>query len=216
MVNNMNNMKWLIKKLLQEAMVSFLNNWKNNLNCLDGTFNTLISKDDKTGDKLYLFVGFYSEDDKTWYSYSFMLLDKDDNPLTRFLVKRNDVNKYLPDDIKNKKLIFPIIENMTRKLLDSQLPNEIIRKTSEPLDGDSLKRYEIITNIMINEYGYKLIDKKKDSFGCTTWVLSKIANNDDNKNMLETYNLNHEYTAEEIAEKAFRKILPLLKNQNKS
>lgn len=43
--------------------------------------------------------------------------------------------------IKNKKIIFPIIKNMTRKLMDQQLPQNIIRKTVQPLSGDSLKRY---------------------------------------------------------------------------
>ena len=196
-------------------MISQLNNWETNLFYENGVITTLVSKDEETGEYFRVFVGFNKEDDKIWYSYSFLLTDKDNKPKTNgFLTKREEINKHLPNDIKNKKLIFPIIEAMTRKLLDKQLPNEINRQTSEQLDGDSLKRYEIITNIMVNEYGYKLIEKKKDEFGYTHWKLSRLENMDKNKDMKETYNITHRYTDEERAQRAFGWILAKLPKIN--
>ena len=95
---------------------------------------------------------------------------------------------------------------MTRKLLDKHLPDEIVRKTSEPLSGDSLKRYEEITNIMVNEYGYHLKSKTKDEFGCTKWVLSRTNISENNKDMKDNYEIKHEYTGHEIAQLIFGKI----------
>ena len=55
-------MKSLIKKLLREEMLSMVNDYLSNLKLINDnktiTYNTLISKDDETGNKLYLFVGF--------------------------------------------------------------------------------------------------------------------------------------------------------------
>lgn len=184
-------------------MISSIANWEDNMSDFGGQLCTLISKDDETNEKLYLFVGFNDVDGYINYSYSFLLLDEENNPIGSYMVNRDVVSKHLPNDIKGKKIIIPIIENMTRKLLDKQLPNIIVRETAEPLDGDSLKRYENITNIMVNEYGYTLIEKTKNQYGGTKWVLSKNIDNDKNKELDEEYIINHSYTPEEIAQKVF-------------
>ena len=71
-------MKRLIKKLLKEVMISSLDKWKENLHSLnDATTNsivTLISKDDETGDKLFLFVAFKNYGETSEFSYSFIHL----------------------------------------------------------------------------------------------------------------------------------------------
>jgi hypothetical protein len=189
--------------MLREEMLSYINNWKENIVDYGGVLSTLIIKDDETGDKLYLFVGFYQADGLSNYSYSFMLLDKDDNPKTGYMTNRGEVKKYLPQNIKNNKLILPIIMDMTRQLMDKQLPDIIIRRTVEPLSGDSLKRYEEITNIMVNEYGYHLDSVEKNRSGETIWRLSKEESNKDNETMDETYEIIHSYTIHEIAQLAF-------------
>jgi len=99
---------------------------------------------------------------------------------------------------------------MTRKLMDEQLPQNIIRKTVEPVDGDSLKRYEEITQIMVDEYGYTLVNVNKDKWGYTTWNLTRDVITDDNKEMNESYEITHTYTPKEIAKMTFGWTLPLL------
>lgn len=98
-----------------------------------------------------------------------------------------------------------LIKQLLREamLLDKELPQTIVRQTSEPLSGDSLKRYEEITKIMVNEYGYTLIDESKDGFGGTRWVLSKTDVKDNNQDLEETYNISHYYTKDEITQKVF-------------
>jgi len=200
-------MKGLIRRLLREAMVSKITDWKCDINHVGehgNQLSTLICKDDENGNKFYLFVGFEDIGGNINYSYSFLLVDEHNTPITKdYIVNREEVAKYLPNEIKNKKLITPIIEMMTRKLLDKQLPDIIVRETAEPLQNDSLKRYDMITNIMVNEYGYNLIERSKNQFGGTKWVLSKQEITDNNKNMDETYIIEHEYTPQEIAQMTF-------------
>jgi hypothetical protein len=207
-------MKDLIKKLLKEVMTSELYNWKDNINIFnnDNTFviTTLISKDYKSNNKFYLFVGLTKDELFSEYSYCFMLLDGKNNPITDYITKKSEVTKYLPEEIKNKKLIFPIIKDMTRKLMDSYLPQNIFRKTIEPIQGDSLIRYEEITNIMVNEYGYKLTEKSTDNFGYTIWKLNRNKINDNNKDMNESYVITHVYSSDELHKKMFDWVLPKL------
>ena len=56
-------------------------------------------------------------------------------------------------------------KDLTRELMDSYLPQNILRKTVEPLSGDSLKRYDEITNIMVKEFNYSLISRTEDKWG---------------------------------------------------
>lgn len=207
-------MKSLIKKLLREEMLSMVNDYLSNLKLINDnktiTYNTLISKDDETGNKLYLFVGFIDFKYYSEYSYAFILLDKDNKPLSDYLTNRKEVSKFLPSELKNNNKIFPLIMDITRKLMNEKLPQNIIRKTVEPISGDSLKRYEEITKIMVNEYNYKLIEVTKDDWGITTWKLTRNEINDKNKEMNESYELSHQYSIQEIAKMTFDHILPTL------
>jgi len=196
-------------------MISQLDNWKENFSRPDKNIvATLISKDNENNDKLYVFVGFRDFKDMSEYSYSFMLMDSQDKPKTSYMTERDEVSKFIPNDIKNKKQIFPIIKNMTRELLDSYLPQNISRRTVEPVDGDSLKRYEEITNIMINEYGYKLVDKTVDEFNYTRWKLTRNEITDNNKDMKESYEIIHCLSTQELHKSMFDHILPLLKEMD--
>jgi hypothetical protein len=88
----------------------------------------------------------------------------------------------------------------------------IYRKTVEPVDGDSLKRYEEITDIMVNEYGYKLTSTEKTRDGRTIWYLSRGEVSDNNKNMDESYEIIHEYSTQERLKNTNDCLLPLLNN----
>lgn len=142
-----------------------------------------------------------------------MLTDKNDDAIINdYLTTRSEVAPYIPNDIKNKKQIFPIIKTMTRELLDSYLPQNIFRKTVEPVDGDSLIRYEEITNIMVDEYGYTLESKEETRDGRTIWYLSRGEVTNDNKEMNESYEIIHEYSTQERMKTTYDCLLPLLKN----
>ena len=210
-------MKKYIKKLLREEMVSMIGAFEPNTNTIKQgsvtAITTLISKDNENGNKFWLFVVFNDFKDITEYSYSFMLTDKNDDAIINdYLTTRSEVAPYIPNDIKNKKQIFPIIKTMTRELLDSYLPQNIFRKTVEPVDGDSLIRYEEITNIMVDEYGYTLESKEETRDGRTIWYLSRGEINNENKEMNESYEIIHEYSLQEKMKTMINPILPLLKN----
>jgi hypothetical protein len=162
-----------IKNILKEEMLSQLGDWEKNLSILKNgeILTTLVSRDDENGDKLYLFVGFTTNNNITEFSYSFMLVDKNNKPLSGYETEKTVVRKLLPKDIVGKKQIIPVIGDMVRKLLDNVLPLEIYRKTTEKLSDDSLKRYEIITDIMVNEYGYELKNVYIDKYGYKNWIL---------------------------------------------
>jgi hypothetical protein len=212
-------MRDLIKKILKEEMVSKLSNeQKFNLLVDSNTVicNTLISKDSETNDKLYLFVGFKNFTTISEYSYSFLLVDENNQVLgDGYMTERNEVESYIPQDIKNKRQIFPIIMKMTRELLDSYLPQNIFRKTVESVGGDSLKRYEEITNIMVNEYGYNLDSQEQTRDGRTIWYLSRGEVTNNNREMNESYEIIHEYSTQERLKMTFDWCLPLLPKDDK-
>lgn len=94
--------------------------------------------------------------------------------------------------------------------MSQQLPENIIRKTVEPLSGDSLKRYQEITNIMVNEYGYIVKETYTDNDGCTIWKLVKDTHIDKNKNMDESYEIGGIPSGKQILKDTFDWVLPLL------
>jgi len=212
-------MRLKIKKLLREKMIPFIDEWKNNVSLIKKddyiVVTTLISKDTKTYEKFWLIVGFKILNDISEYSYSFLLTDNDNKMVSNgYLTNRNEVSKILPNEIKNKNKIFPIIKDMTRMLLDDYLPEKILRETTESLTGDSLERYEQITQLMINEYNYQLVSKEKTIDGRTIWILNRGDVNDKNKEMNETYDIVHLYSQSEKGIKMFEAISPLLKDYN--
>lgn len=72
------------------------------------------------------------------------------------------------------------------------LPQEILRKTTEILNNDSsLKRYEVISDILTNEFDYFLL-KKWISKGVNYWLYSKNET-DKNKEMDENFIINDLY-----------------------
>ncbi len=85
---------------------------------------------------------------------------------------------------------------------------KIFRKTEETVSGDSLQRYETITNIMINEYGYKLI-KTGNNHGITFWLLSKSTQTENNQDMKEEYLIENIPTWEDT-KRSWEKLTPMI------
>lgn len=193
-----------LKRIISEIMVSKIDDWRENLSePAPRVFTTLIAKDDNLDEKLYLFVGFTEINKLSHYSYSFMLISSDGMDRTKFLTTRNEITKYIPVDILGKKLIINIIFEMTRILLNNHLPDKIYRETVESLSGDSLVRYQKITDIMVSEYNYKLIEENVDSSGIRSWILKKKGINELNEKMEDEYELQQKYSKQEIATIAF-------------
>lgn len=206
--------KQLIKKILHEVMESKINEWKNNISDFGKGLAALISEDNETGDKLYLFVGFTpmvgNLSDYLEYSYSFMVLDKNDKPITGYLTTRKQVRQYLPKELIGSRSIFPIIQEITRNLLTNNMSIEkIFRKAEETIQGNSVKRYDEITKIMVDEYGYKIIEQNDTNAGTRYWKLSKNQNTDNNKEMNESYDLFDIPTADDTR-RAWEQLTPMI------
>ncbi len=207
----------IIKLIIKEEMISIIDDWERTLSYHDNVLSTAICEDNETGDSLYLFVGFTLYNNIHSFSYSFMVFDKEQTNKTGFLNKRDEVSPYIPTTLKAiPHQIFSIIKQMTRKLLDMNLPDKIIRETVEPLSGDSLIRYQEITDIMVNEYGYELISETKDDFGITKWVLKQKDKNNLNNDMNEIYELIHKYSLSELQYKAWSPFFKDLKRPNQN
>ena len=174
--------------MLREALLSTIDKAETNTRDYGGVFGTPIYVDDENDDKFYLFVGFTEYNGYSSFGYSFQLIDKYGNAKTGLLVKREDVGKILPNNLKGKQLIIPIILNLTRKLLNDYKPKIVFRETTEVLSNYSLMRYEEITKIFLNEFMYKLTKKGKDEFGHDFWFMELV-----NENNITPIDENSEY-----------------------
>ena len=203
----------LIRTILHEYIESKIGEWQENISDFGDVFATPIAVNSENGERLYLFVGL--SDSKTnpeykEFSYSFVRYGKDNVQIGDFMTNRTEVKQYLPKEILGQRQILPIIYNLTRKLLNKMLPDKIIRQTEERLSGTSLNRYEEITKIMVNEYGYEVIDSGV-SYGNNYWKLSRKTLNEHNKNMDNLYVVGIHRTVQQIAYDTFAWAVPLVK-----
>ena len=193
-------------------MLSSIDDWEANSKDYGGVFGTPISIDDETDDMFYLFVGFTEEEEYSSFSYSFQLFGEDGNAKTNLLVKRGDVAKIMPNELKGNQSIMPIIFNLTRKLLSKYKPKIVFRETSEMLSRYSLMRYQEITNIFLNEFMYKLTKRGKDEFGHDFWYMELVDETtepiDENSEYL---NISSKSEREKKWEDKMRSILPMVK-----
>ena len=121
------------------------------------------------------------------YSYGFTVHNKDWYVTTGPLYNRGDAAKYLPLDLYGK--IIPLVLDMTKNLIKRINPPRIIRETMEALEGNSLKRYDKITDLLINELGYRMEKEGVTPEGKNYWIMT----NGDGKNVTidESYELNN-------------------------
>lgn len=101
------------------------------------------------------------------YSYGFSVHDPQLQIVGPYLYGRSEVNKYIPVNLRGN--VMPIILQMTEKLVNKIRPNIIQRKTVEALSGDSLKRYDKITSLLVDTLGYKVKNEWVDMEGKTHW-----------------------------------------------
>jgi hypothetical protein len=88
-------------------------------------------------------------------------------------------------------------------MLPEKIYNQIITKNQS-------KRYEEITKIMINEYGYSIKETYIDKEGLTVWRLVKTIQTENNFNMEETYEIGGIPSGQELLKLTFDAILPKL------
>lgn len=117
------------------------------------------------------------------YSYGFSIYDENLKKSYGYFYNRDDVKKWLPKEWNNR--VIPKIIEMTKDLVLKNKPHKITRKAMENLEGNSLIRYQKITDTLI-DLGYKLQEgyPKKDAMGKLEWIFI----DDNNKN----HNLNEE------------------------
>ena len=156
--------------------------------------NAIIVAKDKSNDYetyLILSVTLDCDNDVCDYSYGFSLHDKDFNKVKPYMYLKSEVDKYLPLELKGE--IRQLIHDMTKNLIKRLQPKIIKREAMEKLNNDSLKRYNEITNLLINELGYELL-KSGINDGINYWVFKKlngeeISLNERNINTFELSNI---------------------------
>jgi len=166
-------MKHLIKKLLREhilneVMIPTTGNEPHE----NGDANYFaIAQDDETQEFLVLWVELKKEDNGEYtYSYFFNLANPNGGFSNRFYT-RAETAKYLPMEIKST--VIPLVKQMTINLVNRIKPNIIRRDAVEFLTQKGMERYDIISKLLQDEMGYKLVWQGKNSEGKQSWKFEK-------------------------------------------
>lgn len=160
----------------------------------------LIATDDNSENEHYLMllVNLEKQTNSIYeYTYGFYTLDKNENTTGKIMYRRDEVSKYLPQQLKGQ--IMSYIVDMTRDLIIRINPKQITRQTMERLEDDSLKRYEKITNLFVNELGYKQ-KRHTEHNGLHEWLFVK--NDGSEMTLNENELLNYKFS--KIEEKVMR------------
>ncbi len=132
------------------------------------------------------------------YSYAFYTLGKDQITTGKFMYTKGEVSKYLPSQLKGK--IIPLIIEMTRDLILRINPKQVTRQTMEKLNSENeLLRYKQITDLFINELGYKQ-KRYTTNNGHHEWLFVK--NDGEEMKLNENELLNYKFSR--IEEKVIR------------
>jgi hypothetical protein len=168
-----------LRKIIQEKITNFklgvneimipTNN--NKIIQYSNTNYIIVAKDDITHDSLVLFTELHKENNYYIYSYYFVVFDKNNKPKSQRLYTRNEASKYLPKEIKSN--MIPKILDMTRMLINRIKPDIIQRETAEKLTEKSMKRYDIISQLLQDELGYELVTHNIDSKNGHRWTFVK-------------------------------------------
>lgn len=183
--------KSLIKKLLREVLLK--ENWLGNQMrpVFDGKLvidnqhhDAMIVAEDTnnpTQHYLVLNVKLLPNINSFDYTYAFSIHNENLKLKGGFMYERAEVNKWLPQELNNK--IMPFVINMTKDLVNKNKPKRITRKAMENLEGNSLIRYQKITDVLI-DLGYKLQEgyPRKDSTGKLEWIFIDDSNKEHNLN----------------------------------
>lgn len=133
----------------------------------------LIATDNENDNEHFLVLGVDLKPIKDYYElgYGFVLYDKNLKVVSKYMRTRDEVAKYLPNELKNK--ITPEVFKMTKNLINKNKANKIYMETFENItnDNNSFKRFENIANF-ITSLGYKVIDgyPKKNELNKFEWM----------------------------------------------
>lgn len=170
----------------------------------------IIAQDDITGDKLVLFTELHKYKTAYIYSYYFVVFDDMNKQITSRIYIRNEANKYLPKEIKPT--VVPSVLKMTKSLINRIKPDIIQRETSEYIPEEHMNRYDIISKLLQDDLGYKLIDHTINS-GRHRWTFSKDGKNIDmDENSILEYYSKRPSVYDEILVRAEEKFLQEIKN----
>ena len=119
-------------------------------------------------------------------SFGIYVVNKSLDKTSNYFYSREEVNKYLPSQLKVK--VMPLVNEMSVNLIKRIQPKSIEMQTAEKLEGDSLKRYDKIIDLLVNELNYnKINDYEKD--GIHYWVF-----NVKNENNINEVKNKYQYT----------------------
>jgi len=170
----------------------------------------IIAQDDVTENKLVLFTELHKTGDYYMYSYFFDVFDNKGNKKTRRMYTRDKAAKYLPKEIKPT--IIPTVLKMTKSLINRIKPDIIQRETAEHIPEEHMNRYDIISKLLQDDLGYKLIDHTINS-GRHRWTFSKDGKNIDmDENSILEYYSKRPSVYDEILVRAEEKFLQEIKN----
>ena len=172
-ISRMVNDGLLNMKLIHEVMVP---THRDDYYEIGETNYMVIAQDDITDDKLVLFTELHKTGDYYVYSYFFDVFDRKGNKKTSRIYTRDKAAKYLPKELKPT--ITPSVLKMTKSLINRIKPDIIQRETAEYIPEEHMDRYDIISKLLQDDLGYKLIDHKVDADG-HRWIFSKNGENID-------------------------------------
>jgi hypothetical protein len=180
-------MKGFIKKILREGL--FYENMESDIRLPfieNGEHNyTVIATDKENDDEHYLILNtslLKLSNIRYELSFGLYVINKSLDKSSNYFYTREEVNKYLPNQLKGK--VTPLVNEMSINLIKRIQPKSIEMQTTEKLEGDSLKRYDKIIDLLVNELNYKLInDYEKD--GIHYWVFNVKNENNINEVILD-------------------------------
>jgi hypothetical protein len=180
-------MKGFIKKILREGL--FYENMESDVRLPfieNGEHNyTVIATDKENDDEHYLILNtslLKLSNIRYELSFGLYVINKSLDKSSNYFYTREEVNKYLPNQLKGK--VTPLVNEMSINLIKRIQPKSIEMQTTEKLEGDSLKRYDKIIDLLVNELNYKLInDYEKD--GIHYWVFNVKNENNINEVILD-------------------------------
>ena len=180
-------MKTYIKKLLREGL--FYENMESDVRLPfieNGEHNYMVIATDKENDDEHYLILNTSllklSNIRYELSFGLYVVNKSLDKSSNYFYTREEVNKYLPSQLKGK--ITPLVNEMSINLIKRIQPKSIEMQTAEKLEGDSLKRYDKIIDLLVNELNYKLInDYQKDDIHY--WVFNVKNENNINEVILD-------------------------------
>ena len=173
----MNNRKEKIKQFLREYQLKeeFASVLPGNLEIEEqkNGYYIKIGEELDSGNNLNLYVGFSSPEFENYYEflYGLVVTNKLSQTRSNILTTKKESNKYIPLDLANRGLLFPIVEEYTTKLLNRIQPEKVLMRTDDKLTDNFLKRLYIIIDIFLNN-GY-MKEEEMDLYGSKTIKLSK-------------------------------------------